>query len=135
VSDGPSPGTAAQTFARAGGGHPREERGTHEVGERGGVEAEGEEGGVGLHVDLGAAADGVEPPHRDVALVAEAEADYVQHGGGGRLPCLLYAVVGGERNGRLGLKTLLDRGVILLNCCRVGPPSQTLNLKLYETET
>jgi hypothetical protein len=60
--------------------------GTHEVGERGGVEAEGEEGGVGLHVDLGAAADGVEPPHRDVALVAEAEADYVQHGdGGGRL--------------------------------------------------
>lgn len=55
----------------------------YEVRERGGVEAEGQEGGVGLHVDLGAAADGVEPPHRDVPLVAEAEAHDVEHGGGG----------------------------------------------------
>ena len=52
---------------------------TVEPGRR--VGAEDEEGGVGLHVDPGAAADGVEPPHRDAALVAEAEPepDDVQH--------------------------------------------------------
>lgn len=74
-----------QAFGRTGGGHGGGGGGggggTHEVGERGGVEAEGKEGGVGLHVDLGAAADGVEPPHGDVALVAEAEPHDVQHPG------------------------------------------------------
>jgi hypothetical protein len=60
-----------------------ERREAHQVCERRRVEAEGEEGGVGLHVDLGAAAHGVEPPHRDVALVAEAEPYDVEHGGGG----------------------------------------------------
>ena len=71
-------------------------RETHQVGERGRVEAEGEEGGVCLHVYLGAAADGVEPPHRDVALVAEAEAHDIQHGAGGRLRKDGVAAEGGK---------------------------------------
>ena len=54
-------------------GSPDRKR-THETVEPGRrVGAEDEEGGVGLHVDPGAAADGIEPPHRDAALVAEAE--------------------------------------------------------------
>lgn len=76
---------ATRAFARTGGGPwATKRRETYQVGEGGRVEAEGEEGGVCLHVYLGAAADGVKPPHRDVALVAEAEAHDVQHGAGGR---------------------------------------------------
>jgi len=62
-------------------GSPDRKR-THKIVEPGRrVGAEDEEGGVGLHVDPGAAADGVELPHRDAALVAEAEPepDDVQH--------------------------------------------------------